>query len=133
MGSCGQLDYPLPPESIAQEPTAERDGSRLLIVDRQTRQLSHHRFHELPDLLPEQCTLFRNNARVRKSRLYARRPKGGAVECLLLRPGNTAGQWHCLLKPGRKLPPGQNFGIIPKTPKPQNPKTPLDTISFFFG
>ena len=111
MGSCGQLDYPLPPESIAQEPTAERDGSRLLIVDRQTRQLSHHRFHELPDLLPEQCTLFRNNARVRKSRLYARRPKGGAVECLLLRPGNTAGQWHCLLKPGRKLPPGQNFGI----------------------
>jgi len=109
------FDYPLPPERIAQTPAAPRDSSRLLVVERASRRVSHHIFHELPDLLPPGTRLFRNHAAVFKARLQLTRPTGGALECLLLHPaleldagGNT---WWCLLKPGKKYPPGATFGV----------------------
>ncbi len=107
-----QLDFELPEELIAQTPAQQRDASCLLRVDRATRTISHHAFAELPDLLPQPCRIFRNNATVLKARLAGRRPQGGAVECLLLNP--VDGQpflWNCLLKPGRKLPVGATFTL----------------------
>jgi S-adenosylmethionine:tRNA ribosyltransferase-isomerase len=80
------FDYPLPERLIAQHPTDRRDDSRLLIVDRKTRSLSHRRFRDLPEYLRPTDTLFRNNAAVIPARLHATRPTGGQVECLLLRP-----------------------------------------------
>ena len=109
------FDYPLPPECIAQLPADPRDSSRLLLVERSTRRVSHHTFRELPALLPPATRLFRNNAAVLKARLPFHRPTGGRGECLLLHPdfvANPLGQtWWCLLKPGRKLPPGSTFGV----------------------
>jgi len=103
------FDYALPPDLVAQAPAAQRDQSRLLVVDRAAHSVAHHAFAELPRFLHPGDTLFRNNAAVLAARLKARRPGGGQVECLLLQPAGAGGRWRCLLKPGRRLPPGAMF------------------------
>ncbi|MEM9160943.1 MAG: tRNA preQ1(34) S-adenosylmethionine ribosyltransferase-isomerase QueA [Verrucomicrobiota bacterium] len=106
------FDYDLPAERIAQEPAKVRDASKLLVVNRQQGSLEHRSFRDLPDYLGEKDLLFRNTAKVLPARIYAARPTGGQVECLLLRPANAASnRWWCLLRPGRKLPPGSKFGL----------------------
>ena len=108
------FDYDLPERLIAQSPTAERGASRLLVVDRQTRQLFHRQFKDLPNYLNAGDTLIRNNAAVLPARIRGIRPTGGAVECFLLRPETTTGQqeaWWCLLRPGKRLKPGSQFVI----------------------
>lgn len=103
------FDYELPPHLIAQTPAARRDQSRLMVVDRSTREIAHHRFGDLPHFLRSGDTLFRNNAAVLPARLRAHRPTGGQVECFLLRPVEGVDTWRCLVKPGRKLPVGATF------------------------
>jgi S-adenosylmethionine:tRNA ribosyltransferase-isomerase len=105
------FEYELPAHLIAQTPVARRDASRLLVVDRAARTLAHHGFADLPQFLRAGDTLFRNNAAVLPARLHARRPTGGAVECFLLRPESTRGEyaWWCLVRPGKKLPVGATF------------------------
>lgn len=103
------FDYALPPHLIAQVPAARRDQSRLLVVDRATHTLAHRTFADLPEYLRAGDTLFRNNAAVLPARLPAQRPTGGQVECFLLRPHDGAQVWRCLIKPGKKLPPGATF------------------------
>ncbi len=106
------FDYHLPHELIAQVPTPERDQSKLMVVNRSTREISHHLFSEIDQfLVPGDC-LIRNSARVIPARLFAQRSTGGKVECFLLRPTAEDNQWWCLLRPGKKLPPGSTFGII---------------------
>ena len=115
------FDYHLPERLIAQHPTGRRDASRLLVVDRKARTVAHRLFGDLPGYLRSGDCLFRNNAAVIPARLHASRPSGGQVECLLLRPAGTAtgqnpqstkmDEWWCLLRPGKKLPIGANFGI----------------------
>ena len=83
------FDYPLPESLIAQRPAARRDESRLLVVHRAERRIEHRHFRDLPGYLRAGDTLFRNNAGVIPARLHARRPTGGQVECLLLRPAAT--------------------------------------------
>ncbi|MGF1483789.1 MAG: tRNA preQ1(34) S-adenosylmethionine ribosyltransferase-isomerase QueA [Opitutales bacterium] len=105
------FDFELPPERIAQVPAERRDHSRLMRVDRKSGAVTHHRFHELPQLLPAGARLFRNNAGVLPARLRAQRPTGGAVECLLLHPTDDPLSWWCLLRPGKKLPTGATFRL----------------------
>lgn len=103
------FDYHLPASAIAQVPADRRDESRLLFVDRKSGLVSDHRFTDLPDLLRRKTAFVRNNARVLRARLLARRPTGGQVECLLLHPANDGKDWWCLLRPGRRLPVGATF------------------------
>ena len=95
------FDYHLPPEAIAQHP-GERGESRLLVLGRTT---GERRFAELPDLLDPGDLLVVNDTRVIPARLRARRPTGGRVEILLVEREESA-SWWCLLRPGRRLPPG---------------------------
>lgn len=107
-----ELNYELPSDRIAQFPTDRRDRSRLLIYRRQEREVSHHHFHELPDLLPPELLIFRNNVSVLKARILGKRPTGGSVECLLLRPADSLkNTWHCLLKPGGKTARAGSFSL----------------------
>ena len=107
-----ELDFELPDDRIAQSPADRRDRSRLLVYRRKEREVSHQHFHDLPDLLPSNLSIFRNDVSVFKARLSGRRPTGGAVECLLLRPAETAeGTWRCLLKPGGKTARAGSFSL----------------------
>ncbi len=99
------FDYELPEEFIAQEPVEPRDASRLLVVHRATGELEHHHFYDLPHYLHAGDTLVLNDTRVSARRLFGRKPTGGRVELLLLRPLGD-GRWHALVRPGGRLPEG---------------------------
>ena len=105
------FDYHLPTELIAQEPAAVRDASRLMVVDRASRSVTHTHFSEIGKYLPANPRFFRNNAAVLKARLFGQRPTGGKVECLLLQPAEDASTWWCLLKPGKKTFNSGRFGL----------------------
>jgi S-adenosylmethionine:tRNA ribosyltransferase-isomerase len=107
-----ELEFDLPADRIAQSPSDRRDGSRLLVYERSNESVTHHHFHELPDLLPLKLSILRNDVSVLKARLPGKRPTGGAVECLLLRPADPPETtWRCLLKPGGKTAKAGTFGI----------------------
>lgn len=99
------FDYNLPQELIAQEPLPKRDESRLLVVRRGDGTFSHHRFYELPSLLPEGTLLVVNDTRVIPARLWGERPTGGKVEVFLVRREGE-GTWRCLVRPGKRMRPG---------------------------
>lgn len=99
--------YDLPEELIAQTPLQERDSSRLLVLNRETGELQHQHFYDILDYLcPGDC-LIMNDSRVLPARLLGHRSTGGAAELLLLRELED-NRWECLVKPGRKLQPGQD-------------------------
>ena len=99
------FDYHLPQELIAQEPLPKGDESRLLVVRRVDGTFFHHRFYELPYLLPEGTLLVVNDTRVIPARLWGERPTGGKVEVFLVRREGE-GTWRCLVRPGKRMRPG---------------------------
>ena len=79
------FDFDLPHELIAQEPTVDRSGARLLVLPRTTGSIVHSTVKALPSLLQPGDLLVVNNTRVFPARLLGHRvPSGGAVECLLV-------------------------------------------------
>jgi S-adenosylmethionine:tRNA ribosyltransferase-isomerase len=102
-----ELDYELPPELIAQQPAARRDGSRLLVYERATREVRHRRFSELPDELGNELVVV-NDTRVVPARIPIESPRG---EVLLLErvDGDV---WEGLARPTRRLKAGRRYGQI---------------------
>src|SRR5439155_12328943 len=98
------LDYALPPERIARHPLARREDSRLLVVDRVTGTLTDSRFADLGSWLDPGDTLAVNETRVRPARLQTRRPTGGQVELLIVRPGPD-GACLALAPPAKRARP----------------------------
>lgn len=97
--------FDLPEELIAQTPLQQRDSSRLLCLNKNTGELVHQHFYELPDYLREGDCLVLNDSRVLPARLIGGRITGGSVELVLLRDLGE-GRWECLSRPGRKTKPG---------------------------
>jgi S-adenosylmethionine:tRNA ribosyltransferase-isomerase len=107
------LDYDLPPFLIAQEPAAERDRSRLLVVRRSTAALAHHVFADLPDLLNPGDLLVLNNSRVLPARLLGCRARtGGKWEGLFLRQ-LPDGAWELLCQTRGRLTEGETILVEP--------------------
>ena len=106
-----ELEYALPEELIAQHPAERRDESRLLVYERQSGDVQHRRFRELPAELSGELVVV-NDTRVVPARLRFQRPTGGDAEILLLEPLNGAGEWEGLARPTRKLRPGQRLGPV---------------------
>jgi S-adenosylmethionine:tRNA ribosyltransferase-isomerase len=108
-----EFDFALPPELIAQEPSAERGADRLLHLSRSTGKVAHARMTDLPSRLHAGDLVVVNDTRVFPARLLGHRiPSGGAVECLLIgRDPRSIEQapeqrWDALVHPGQKLKPG---------------------------
>ena len=94
--------YDLPEELIAQTPLQQRDTSRLLVLDKESGQVTHRHFYDVLEYLNPGDCLVLNDSRVLPARLLGHRPTGGAVEVLLLRDLGDK-KWECLVKPGRKM------------------------------
>lgn len=97
--------FDLPERLIAQTPLQQRDSSRLLLLDKNSGEIHHEHFFELPHYLKAGDCLVLNNSRVLPARLIGARASGGAVELVLLRDLGE-GRWECLSRPGRKTKPG---------------------------
>lgn len=98
--------FDLPEELIAQDPLEDRSSSRLLMLDKETKEVTHHIFKDIVDYLNPGDCLVLNNTKVIPARLLGEREGTGAhVEVLLLkrREGDV---WETLVKPGKKCRPG---------------------------
>ena len=102
--------YALPEELIAQTPAEPRDSSRLLIYNRQTKEVGHKIFRDITDYLRAGDVLVVNNTKVLPARLFATTENGGAVEVLLLKRLDID-KWEVLVKPGRKCTVGKKLNI----------------------
>ena len=100
-----ELDYPLPPEAIAQTPAEPREAARLLRIDRGSGALGDHRFGELPALLrPGDCVVV-NDSRVIPARVFADDQSGRRIELLFVE-ALAPERWRALVRPGRRCHPG---------------------------
>lgn len=82
--SIKDFDYRLPGRLIAQYPRRQRDESRMLVLERATGRLHHHRFSQLPTWLDDRDVLVVNDTQVFAARLQGQKASGGRVEILLL-------------------------------------------------
>ncbi|MBN1179016.1 MAG: tRNA preQ1(34) S-adenosylmethionine ribosyltransferase-isomerase QueA [Anaerolineae bacterium] len=108
--NTADYEYDLPPELIAQTPVEPRDASRLMVLDRAGGTLSHHHFRDLPGFLRPGDLLVHNDSRVIPARLFARKPTGGHVELLLLRPRSER-VWETLAR-GRAVRVGASLALL---------------------
>ena len=97
------FDFDLPQELIAQTPLADRDHSRLLVLDKETGEVSHKEFRNILDYLSSGDVLVINDTKVIPARLMGVKEDTGAViELLLLKDlGNDV--WECLSRPQKRL------------------------------
>jgi S-adenosylmethionine:tRNA ribosyltransferase-isomerase len=112
--TAADFDYPCPPELVAQQPAAERAGSRLLVLDRSTGARSHRRFLDFPSLLTPGDVLVLNVSRVIPARLIGVRDNGRPAEILLVHPAPD-GTWLAMVHPGGKLKAGRRVRFGPGT------------------
>ena len=112
------FDFDLPEELIAQSPPAIRGSSRMLVLDRGTGAIEDNFFRNLPEILRPGDLLILNDSRVLPARLYATRAglrtqdnspdPTGRIEVLLTQQIGE-GEWTALVRPGRKVQPGERL------------------------
>lgn len=106
------FDYELPPELIAQTPLADREASRLLVLNKKTGENKHHTFREIINYLNSGDCLVVNDTKVIPARLFGFKETGAKVEILLLNEIKTEDRksiWEALVKPGRRLKGGDKI------------------------
>ena len=103
-------DFELPADRIAQQPTARRGDSRLMVVNRSTGEISHKQFSDLEQLIPSGDAIVLNTTRVFRARLLGVRENGTPAEVLLLRPLPDS-TWEAMVHPGGKLKPGRTVHV----------------------
>ena len=114
MYTLDDYDYYLPGALIAQTPATDREGSRLLHLNRRNGAVSHRQFHDIVTLLHPSDVLVVNNTRVIPGRLHGRKATGGKAELLILDYGETDGRGHddrkrvyrCLIKASKQAGAG---------------------------
>ena len=96
------FNYNLPEELIAQTPLLDRSSSRLLVLDKNTGDISHHHFYNILDMLDENDCLVLNNTKVLPSRIYGKKVDTNAnIELLLLKEEEN--YWEVLVRPARRV------------------------------
>lgn len=101
-----QFDFYLPEDLIAQTPLANRDESKLLVLNKATGKIDHHKFKEIINYLEMGDALVLNDTKVLPARLLGHKKETGAkIEVLLLKQLEND-RWETLVKPGKKLRPG---------------------------
>lgn len=100
------FDYELPEELIAQTPLLDREASRMLVVDRQTGELSHEHFFDITKHLRAGDTLVLNDTKVIPARLFGVKEETGAKIELLLLKEEEDHTWEALVKPSKRIKVG---------------------------
>ena len=95
--------YQLPKKFIAQKPKQKRDGSKMMVLNREEQTIKHKKFSDITDYFQKNDLLILNNTKVFPAKLYATKDRTDAkVEIFLLRElGDRL--WEVLVKPARKV------------------------------
>ena len=116
-----KYDYHLPQERIAKYPLEDRDQSKLLVYKK--GQITHSRFRQIGDYLPEGSSLYVNNTKVIPARLHFYKETGAHIEIFLLSPIEPTNEiassmlakgssvWHCKIGNKKKWKDGQILGL----------------------
>lgn len=105
------FDYDLPPELIAQQPLAQRDVSRMMVVFRRDGKIIHSRFKEFPRHLNQDDVLVLNNTKVIPAKIWGQKDSKD-IEFLLLREKDK-GVWEVLCRPSKKVQAGDVVYFAP--------------------
>lgn len=103
------FDYFLPRSAIAQHPLAKRDASRMMVIKRGEKSISHHLFSDIDAFVGPGDVLVVNDSRVIPARLHGQKETGGVVEILLLKKCGDERLftiWEALVKPARRVKVG---------------------------
>ena len=98
--------YELPEELIAQDPLADRSSSKMMVLDKNTGEITHKHFYDIIDYLSPGDCLVLNNTKVMPARLYGVKEETGAVIEVLLLKHLPDGCYETLVRPGKKAKPG---------------------------
>ena len=90
------FDYDLPKELIAQTPIENRSESRLLVLDKETGEISHKHFYDILNMLNAGDVLVLNDTKVLPSRIYGIKEETDAHVELLLLHEETKDCWDTL-------------------------------------
>lgn len=103
------FNYDLPEELIAQTPVEPRNASRLMVIDRESGDITHDHFYNLCKYLRKGDTLIVNDSRVLPARIYGEKADNGTfIEFLLLEQKENM-VWEILCRPGKKAKIGTKF------------------------
>ena len=97
------FDYELPKELIAQTPLEKRDESRLMVLNKETGEVSHKMFYDVTSYLNPGDALVINDTKVIPARIIGNKVDTGAVIELLLLKDKGNDTWECLAKPQKRL------------------------------
>ncbi len=103
-----EFDFTLPEELIAQQPAPQREGSRLMCLERREQSIAVRNFTDILEYFQVGDLLVVNDTRVIPARLLGQKTTGGKAEILLVRRVVTAEgeEWLCLTKSSKALKPG---------------------------
>ena len=106
MMKTSDFNFDLPQELIAQDPLEDRSSSRLMVLNKESGEITHRIFHDITEYLQPGDCLVINDTKVIPARLIGTKEDTGAhIEILLLkRKENDV--WETLVKPGKKCRPG---------------------------
>lgn len=105
-----EFDYPLPEAQIAQQPLAERDASRMLVINRDQGTFEHAEFRQIARFLSPGDLVVFNESKVIHARLLGQRKTGGRVEIFLLK-ALKANVFECLVRASASQKNGLEFTI----------------------
>ena len=103
--------YELPEELIAQSPSEERDGCRMMVLDRSADTIEHRIFRDIIDYLRPEDILVVNSSKVIPARLLGVSEKTGSPMELLLLRITEGGEWETLVRPGKRAKVGATFSF----------------------
>ncbi len=100
-----KFKYKLPEELIALHPADNRDESKLMVLNRQTKGIEHKVFKDIVEYFNDKDVMVFNDTKVFPARLYGNKEKTGAeIEVFLLRELNREQRlWDVLVDPARKI------------------------------
>ena len=103
--------YELPEDLIAQDPLEKRSNSRLMVLDKETGDVTHRHFYDIKDYLRPGDCLVLNNTRVIPARLIGEKEETHSRMELLLLKRKSDNVWETLVKPGKKAKIGARFSF----------------------
>ncbi len=100
------FNYNLPDNLIAQSPLEKRDQSKLLILDRKKKSITHTHFDHIIDELDENDILVLNDTKVIPARLYGVKEDTKALIEILMLKENERDVYECLARPAKRVKKG---------------------------